>query len=261
MEFISSRENKNIKLYQKLSSNKKARMENGLFVLEGLRLCIEALEENAELYCMYITTSARERYSEAVDLLIKKNNEKIFIITDELGGKLADTKDTQGVFAIVAALDKSKFNCTICNSGKYIALNNLQDPGNVGTILRTADALGITGIILCNCCDIYNPKVIRSSMGSIFRLNIIEDEISAVITTAHNAGLTSFAAVIDEDAISLKECNFNNGALVVIGNEGNGLPLEIVNMCQKKVTIKMSTNANSLNAAMATGIIMWEMLR
>ncbi|MEG0614883.1 MAG: RNA methyltransferase [Oscillospiraceae bacterium] len=259
---ITSRENTNIKLYQKLLSSKKYRKEYGLFVLEGLRICLDALKENAELYCVLATKTALAKYSEALDLLKKSFPEKFFEITDELGDRLSDTVGTQGVFAICKTLDKSDFNDKISSGGKFIVLNNVQDPGNVGTIIRTADAVGISGIIMCNSCDIYNPKVTRSTMGSIFRVPIFENyEIIDVLEIFKQNKIPTFAAVIDADAASLIDCNFGENSAVIIGNEGNGLPEEIVQNCDKKLTIKMRGNVNSLNAAMATGIIMWEMLR
>lgn len=262
MDIISSKDNSNIKLYLKLLSNKKYRQEFGLFVLEGTRLCLDAVKENAELHCVFVTKTAQEKYSEALDLLNEKVGEKLFLISDELGERLSDTNGTQGIFAICNILDKKKLNVTICSNGKYIVLNNLQDPGNVGTIIRTADSIGISAVILCDCCDIYNPKVIRSTMGSLFRLTILDNcNFSDVLTELKTKGLVTYAAVIDTDAIPLTDCDFSGGAAVVIGNEGNGLPPETADLCDKKLTIKMQGNVNSLNAAMATGIIMWEMLR
>ena len=262
MDIISSKDNANIKLYQKLSANKKFRKEYGMFVLEGIRLCLDAVKENAELHCIFITKTAHAKYSEALDLLKERADDKLFVISDELGEKLSDTGGTQGVFAICKMLDKRNLSSTICSNGKYIILNNLQDPGNVGAIIRTADAVGISAVILCDSCDIYNPKVTRSTMGSLFRLPIFDNcDINDVFEEFNEKKIPTYAAVIDTDAKSLTDLDFSEGAAVIVGNEGNGLPQEISNMCTEKLTIKMHGNVNSLNAAMATGIIMWEMLR
>ena len=130
-------------------------------------------------------------------------------------------------------------------------------------IIRTADAVSINGVFLTDdCCDIYNPKVIRSTMGSLFRMNLWTDcNFTNILNTLKEKSVYSYAAVIDSDALSLTECDFSSGAVVVIGNEGNGLPDDVISLCDKKLTIKMQGNINSLNAAMASGIIMWEMLR
>lgn len=261
---ITSKDNVNIKLYQKLVSNKKTRNERNMFVLEGLRICLDAVKENLELYCVFITELAIEKYSEALNFLVENiSSEKIFYISNELGDKLSDTKSSQGIFAIMNKLDKNLNADTIISNGKYIVLNNLQDPGNIGTILRTADAVGIDGVIITNdCCDIYNPKVIRSTMGSLFRIKLWDEcQIDEVLNAFVEKEITTFAAVIDKNATSLVECDFSKGSAVIIGNEGNGLPINISNKCDKKLTIKMNGNINSLNAAMATGIIMWEMTK
>ena len=151
----------------------------------------------------------------------------------------------------------------IDSNGKYLILNNLQDPGNLGTLLRTADAVGISGVILSNnCCDIYNPKVLRSAMGSIFRVKVyVENDFSKVIDMLKSKQLKTSAAVVDKDAVSIIDADFSKGSAVVIGNEGNGLSNDDAMLCDERVTIKMHGNINSLNAAMAGGIILWEMKR
>lgn len=261
---ITSKDNSSVKLYSKLLSSKKARNEHNMFTLEGIKILCDAINENLELHCVFITESASEKYSEALNLLKNKVSEKkIYYITEEISLKLSDTTTPQGVYAIVKKLDKCNYTDKILTNGKYIVLNNLQDPGNIGTIIRTADAVGINGIFLTDdCCDIYNPKLIRSTMGSLFRMNIwSEVSIDEVLEYFKEQNIKTFAAVIDTDAISLTDCDFSKGCAVVIGNEGNGLPKEITNKCDNKLTIKMQGNINSLNAAMATGIIMWEMLK
>ena len=129
----------------------------------------------------------------------------------------------------------------------------------MGTMLRTADACGIDAIITCNCCDVYNPKTVRSAMGSLMRVNIIDDDIGNAVLNLKNAGIAVYAAVIDSSAVSLTECDFSKGGAVMIGNEGNGLPSEHSALADVPLTIKMHGTINSLNAAMAAGIIMWEL--
>lgn len=261
---ISSRENANVKLFQKLVSSKKARNEHNMFPLEGLRLIEDAILENLELHFIFVAEKSAEKYSEALDLLEKSGyDDKIFTITHDVEQKICDTVTPQGIYAVCKKLDKFFYADKILSDGKYIILNNIQDPGNIGTIIRTADALGIDGVILTGgCCDIYNPKVVRSTMGSMFRMNILEcDEISTVLSAFDEKKITTFAAIIDTDAMSLTECDFTVGCGVVIGNEGNGLEQQVINLCKTRMTIKMNGNINSINAAMAAGIIMWEMLR
>ena len=139
-------------------------------------------------------------------------------------------------------------------------LFGLQDPGNAGMIIRTADALGIDGIILSGSCDLYSPKVIRSTMGSIFRTNImIENDAERLFSLLSSNGIKTSAAVIDKDAYDVTECSFEGRHAVFIGNEGNGLPAETARRCDSRITIPMHGSINSLNAAMAAGILMWEL--
>lgn len=262
MNFISSRENPNIKLCQKLLSSKKYRKEYGMFVLEGARLCLDAAGEGVPFEFVLVSSGAFEKNPDEFKILEKSSGGRIFEISPDLAQKLSDTGSTQGIFAVCKTLDKKDITSTICNNGKFIVLDNLQDPGNVGTIIRTADAVGISAVLLCGSCEIYNPKTIRSTMGSLFRVPFIENcDLREVLDEFKKKGIISYAAVVDFDAVSLTECDFSGGCAVVIGNEGRGLPDEDAGMCDKKLTIKMKGSIDSLNAAMAAGIIMWEMTR
>lgn len=259
---ITSKDNSNVKKYIKLSTSKKERQQSNMFVVEGLRIVEDAAKEGWQIESLFISDSAAVRYSDDIEKIYKsEKSEIIFEISDIVADKMSDTKTTQGVFAIVRKLDKVFSVDKIISNGRYIILNNLQDPGNIGTIIRTADAVGIDGIIMSDdCCELYNSKLVRSTMGSIFRIKCFDMcNIDSVLKAMENLNIRTYAAVIDTDAVSLTECDFSNGAAVVIGNEGNGLPVELAEKCTNKLTIKMQGNINSLNAAMATGIIMWEM--
>ncbi len=259
---ITSKDNPTIKLFSKLKEQKKARLGLGLFVIEGIRICTDALIEDVKVSNVLYTQSAYEKYGETIDLLAAKSANGYLCISDDISLKLSDTKSPQGVFCILETLDKNSSNGKIDKIGKYLVLNNLQDPGNVGTILRVADAVGLKGVFLCNCCDIYNPKTVRSTMGSLFRMSICTTlEYNEVLNLFAEANIPTYASVIDQDALNLRSVEFNESCAVVIGNEGNGLSLEDANACNYKLTIKMQGNINSLNAAAAAGIIMWEMTK
>ena len=260
--FISSADNEKIKLYKRLSADKKLRRKEQLFTVEGARLTADAAAEAIELHCVFFTENALKKYSEALELLFSKYNKKTFsMISDELAASLSDTQMSQGIFAIcrMPKSDNAAQYAKMKSGGKYIILDNIQDPGNMGTMLRTADACGIDAIITCNCCDVYNPKTVRSAMGSLMRVNIIDDDIYNAVLNLKNAGIAIYAAVIDSSAVSLTECDFSMGGAVMIGNEGNGLPREHSTLADVPLTIKMHGTINSLNAAMAAGIIMWEL--
>lgn len=259
MEIITSRENPVLKLYRKLSDSKKERLKYKMFVLEGLRIVTDALNENSGLKHLILTQQAFEKYQSEfsqADL----NNTRLIVISNELGNRIAQTEKTQGVFAVCSMPEKIPLQ--LDRNGKYLILLNVQDPGNMGMIIRTADALGIDGIIASECCDLYNPKVIRSTMGSIFRMKIFtEPDTDIIFSELSGKNIKSFASVIDSDALNINSVSFNGGCAVFIGNEGNGLPEEVSEKCTEKITIPMHGTINSLNAAMAAGIIMWELKR
>lgn len=258
MREITSVENPKIKLYKKLSESKKCRRENGLFTLEGTRLITDAAAENAGLRSVFITKAYFEKYGGASEFAA---DTEVFLIPDELGKRISSTDNAQGIFAVCRTLDKPPVSDIIKSGGRYVLLHNIQDPGNLGTIIRTADAVGADGVFLAECCDLYNPKTVRSTMGSLFRVNASETSFDEVFPLFGQRGIPTFAAVVDGNAVSLTDCDFSRGGAVLIGNEGNGLPREISEICDTRLTIKMRGNVNSLNAAAAAGIIMWELTK
>lgn len=255
-ELITSKDNPSIKLYRKLSDSKKARREYGLFVLEGARLCFDSSAVSM-IKLLIITESACEKYYDNLSVL----QNDFIVISNELGDKLSDTVNTQGVFAICRMPSKIDISDFVENEGKYIVLNSLQDPSNIGTIIRTSDALGINGVILCGCCDLYNPKVIRGTMGSVFRIKTLETNFYDIVSEFKLKKITSYATVVDKTAKSLTECDLSSGCAVVIGNEGNGLSREDIALCDDKFTIRMQGSIESFNAATAATIVLWEMSR
>ena len=252
-DVIVSKDNPLIKLYQKLASSKKERLLYGSFVLEGLRIVADAIAEEAIITQILITETAYWKYGEELPY----NSIRTVIISDGLGKKISQTETTQGVFAICRIPENAP---KLSKNGRYAVIHNLQDPGNVGTIIRTADALGIDGVLLCGSCDVFSPKVIRSTMGSVFRVKLlIENDVDRLFEMLTNSGITSFASVLDDKAIRVGRFKFQGGCAVFIGNEGNGLPHEISERCDRKITVPMNGSTESLNAAIAAGILMWEM--
>ena len=172
---------------------------------------------------------------------------------------ISDTVTPQGVVCTVA-MKQNNFEYE--KGKKYIALDTVQNPDNLGAISRTAEAFGIDGMVICGGCDIYNPKALRASMGALFRLPVkvcqgLENEIEA----CRKLGIGSFATVPDRDARDITKTDFSKGALCIIGNEGNGVSKEIISLCDERITIKMSGRAESLNAAAAASITMWELVK
>lgn len=258
MEKITAKDNEKIKRYVKLLSSKKARDEQGVFVIEGVKLLLEAVRSETQIEQIFVTEKFLPRFEE---LALENVSADVFLVSEAVEGKIASSLSPQGVYAVCKKLDKPLNLDKIDNNGCFIALWDLQDPGNVGTIFRVADAMGISGVILSEkCCDVYNLKTLRSAMGSLFRMPFLITDLEKFIV--ENKGkLASYSAVVDKDATPVTKIDFNKSSLVVIGNEGNGLSKEQADLCDKKITIPMKGSAESLNAAMAATVIIWEMAK
>ena len=258
MDKITSRNNELIKSTKKLFTSRKARMQECKFVLEGARLCFDVFNSVYKVNTFFITESAAEKYKKQFEDMLKIADSAYFI-SEDVADKLGETESTQGVFC-VCEIPKARYRIT--TGKKYIALDSLQDPSNLGAIIRTAEALGIDGAICFNCCDIYNPKALRASMGSILRLPVILcDNLVEDIETAKADGFSVYATVPAKDARDITQIDFPKSSISIIGNEGNGISEEVKAAATELVTINMLGRAESLNASMAGAITMWEMLR
>ncbi|MEG2813197.1 MAG: RNA methyltransferase [Oscillospiraceae bacterium] len=265
MEQITSKDNKFIKEYTKLSTSKSERKQQQKFVVEGKKLIDEAFSSGIKIEMVFVTEAFIQKSE------LKKNtpfleklfqNTTCFLISTAIENKIAMTKTPEGIFAICDIMENNLTLENIKKNGHYIMLVDLQDNGNVGTIIRAAEAIGIDGVILTSCtCDIFSQKLIRASMGSSFRVKtlIVQDELLFLKQLAEN-GVKTYASVIDSDANNIKEVSFSNPSVLLIGNEGNGISKQISQSCDEKVTIKMQGKTESLNAAMASCILMWEMI-
>lgn len=255
---IESRSNEKIKTALKLSESSRFRREKGEFFLEGMRLCSDAAESGTELRQLFFTEKARLKNPEKVDWLISCSD-SAYLISEEIAAKIADTQSNQGVFAVCGMRDRA--DCKLHKVGRYIALENIQDPANLGAIIRTAEALGIDAAIISRCCDCYNPKAQRAAMGSLLRLPMIFCEnLPIFLTECKTSGIRVFASTPDENATPVTSVRLNGAAIVVIGNEGNGVSPETMAVCEK-LTVPMKGRAESLNASMAAAILMWEMMK
>lgn len=255
---LTSRENPLIKDIAKLLSDAKARRKTGRFVIEGARLCEDAARSDVTILAALATPSAAERYAvqwEAVALKAAA----VYSLSEALSKQLSDTGSPQGVFALCAMRENAPL--AVDERGVYLALEDMQDPGNLGTVIRTAEALGARGLLLSGgCCDIYNPKVLRASMGGVFRLPISICSAFCEELATLSKRMPVLACVVDSEARAVTEAP-KTGAVAVIGNEGNGLTRAAIAACSDRVTIPMTGRAESLNASMAAGILLWELCR
>lgn len=255
---ITAKNNPKIKEVKALLTSSKDRKNSGLFVLEGVRLCCDAVKSGCEIVSVFCTEICAEKYADSINEL-KSASSDFYFVSEDVLKNISDTVTPQGVVCTV----KMRSNDFEYESGRrYIALDTIQNPDNLGAISRTAEAFGIDGMVICGGCDIYNPKALRASMGALFRLPVkvcknLKDEIAL----CKKVDISSFATVPDRDAQDITKTDFGKGALCVIGNEGNGVSKEIIDACDKKITIKMQGRAESLNAAAAASITMWELVK
>lgn len=256
IKVITSKDNPLIKLVCSLQNKTSARKKEGLFVLEGLRICDDACENSIWFDKLIISKTAKEKYREELEKFYK-NTDEIFEIPDSLFLKISDTSSPQGVIAVVKIPSLSP---KILKNGRYIALENLNDPSNLGAISRTAEALGVSGIILSSdSVDPYAPKSLRASMGTLLRMPVII--LNDFVNDINVSGLTTYACVVDSGATPITDVNFADGSILLIGNEANGLTNDAKNMADKQITIPMRGKAESFNAATAAAISMWEMMK
>lgn len=257
--FISSKTNKNIKYAKKLLAMPKFRKQEGKFIIEGTRLCEEALKNSVEISVTFYTQKLKERFPELINDMISKSDEH-FVISEELAKFISDTDTPQGVFCICKKISENRKDFK--NVDKCVLLENIQNPSNLGSIFRSCDALGVkTVVVSSGCADLYSPKVLRGSMGAAFRLDLIEtDDMVAFINNLKNCGFEVYATVPNNNALKLGNINFKNKPAIVFGNEGNGLAENTIEACNFKMTIPMNELSESLNVSVAAGISVWEMV-
>ena len=249
---ISSKNNGKIKSVRKILTSARERRSSGTFAVEGIRIVKEAPPETVEQ--LFISESLFSAGTFPVD---QYNN--VEIISDEVYRSLSDTVTPQGVLAIVRqpsyALDLSLYE----EGCRMVILDGIQDPGNLGTIIRTSEAAGVDMVIMSeDCADIYNPKVIRSTMGSIFRVPFIVDDLVSVLEDLKAGGVAVYGAAL-EDAENLQDVSFEAKSAIVIGNEGNGISKGVLNSVNRKVRIPMEGQVEPLNAAVSTALILYKM--
>lgn len=245
---ITSKDNEIIKNIKKLKE-KKYRLDS--YIVEGIKMVKEAINENQKIALIAI----REDFK--IDFDTK--NTKIVTISNKIFNDISDVKTPQGILAVIK---KNQNNQIETNQEYILALDSLQDPGNMGTIIRTADSANINQIIINKTTvDPYSPKVIRSTMGAIYRTNIIEvEDLKTTLKEMKSKGFQIITTDLKATQ-SIYDINYNNKTVVVIGNEANGVSQEILQIADKKVIIPMLGKTESLNASIAASIMIYEYVR
>ena len=224
---ITSKDNQAVRRAMRLMTSARERRKAGLIICEGARLCRDAADSGVEVEELLCTQSALRKYSDYLDKLMEKAHEA-YEISDDIAKKISDTENTQGVFIVAKSPAVENNLINLKNTGQYVLLENLQDPSNVGAVFRT----------------IYYTVDAPADMAAAAERN-----------------MRPMAAVPRDDAADVTGIRFFRGAIMCIGNEGNGLSEALIGACPEKVTIPMNGRAESLNAATAAAILMWEMMR
>lgn len=256
MERIESKNNNFLKEVKKLKE-KKHRIKEGLFLVEGLRFAVEAINSDFIVESLIINDNFLDRFYDTEIEEEKLKGTRVVNLSNELFKGLCDTENPQGILAVV----RNKEVSIKKENGFYVLADRIQDPGNMGTIIRTAHAAGALGVILTKgTVDIYNEKTLRSTMGSIFKVPIIEDNNLEIVHNLKSEGFKLVTSTLDTDK-NFFEVDLKQNVIISVGNEGNGISDELRSLSDIGVKIPMPGNAESLNAAVAASIMIYEVVR
>lgn len=271
MKKITSRNNPETILAASLQS-KKGRDETGLFIAEGEKLFRESAkpENRSKIDRIYLLEDVCERYIPLVSDLLGRDfvdSDRIFAFSESAFSKITSEKSPQGIITVLKSIDFSKNYIKIekkdfasFEGKRIVALSGVRDPGNLGAVVRSAVAFGFTEIVLSSdCVEITNPKTVRAAMGAIFSIGFrTVSDFGSFVSSARDAGRRVFAAELREGAKPLSEIGIKSDDVIVIGNEGHGIPTEISSLCDASVYIPISPASESLNAAVAASLFLWE---
>ena len=257
MEEIRSRTNPKIKEASALLRPAE-RQRTGLILLEGARLCADAAGSGASIERCFYTAGAMEKYPDAVGS-VRAAAKEAYPIAETVAERLSDTVGTQGVFCVCRRPAAPR---APDGRGFYVMTERLQDPENLGAIARSAEAFGAAGLLVAGGCDPFSPKALRASMGALLRLPVLRVERAPdEVALLRGLGYAVYAAVLSDRAFDLRTVRRGGPAVCVIGNEGAGVSPETAAACSAQVIIPMGGGAESLNAACAASVILWEFLK
>lgn len=258
MQKVASKENELVKHIKKLK-DKKYRDMNNEYVIEGIKLVAEAIEEKVSIKQIILCDDCERNAVIPKDLMYEIAKYECIYVTEKIFKYLSEVQTPQGILAIIEKNNKDR---EIDYTQEIIvALDDIQDPGNLGTILRTVDSIGLTQILVSNgTADVYNSKVVRSTMGAIFRVKIIEcaDLKQTLKEIKKHKYKITVSSLQTENTIY--DISYNK-KVIIIGNEANGVEKEIQELADEKIKIPMIGKTESLNASVATGIILYEYIR
>ncbi len=274
-ETLTSRQNPTVKKISALS-DKKERRRDGLFRFDGIKLFGEAIDCRLNIRYVVVSERALPSVIDAVELAVERgaiSGDSIILVSEGVFSKLSEERSPEGIITVAEFIGERHRTLDASECKRYIAgvderlliAESLRDPGNLGTVIRSCAALGIDRLIISDdCADLYSPKTIRGAMGGIFRLNIDivpQSAMSSTILSLRASGRRVFAATLHKDAEIIGELELRRGDCFVIGNEGHGLTDATVSACDACALIPMRAGSESLNAAAAASICIWETVR
>lgn len=249
--YISSRSNPLVVLAASLKQ-KKYREEHGLYICEGRKLCAEAVGKTVVKYSLLCESKLSEDNKRIAEL----SRAPIYVLSESAFSKVSDDVSSDGILFIN---EISSDTAIVSADDKVIFLDSVRDPGNLGTIIRSSVAFGFDKVIAYDCADVYNPKVVRASMGALFNVGVIKSDNAEVsIAELKEQGRKIYSATLHEEAVSLTEIVKKPSDVFVIGNEGHGISDSVIALSDKCVIIPISELSESLNASIAASVIMWE---
>lgn len=252
MKRIASVQNPNVKEWKKLQT-KKGRTRSGKFLIEGPHLVEEAMKSGVEIDEWIVQEGVIHPIEKEAD------DRSLFVVTSGVMKEIAGTEHPQGLVCVCRKFTPSSFTET--PAGKYLLIDGVQDPGNVGTIIRTADAAGMTAVILGKgSVDPFNDKVLRASQGSLFHLPVIEGDLHEWITDLKNQGVPVFGTSVDGGK-HYAEAEVQGNFALIVGNEGSGVDPELLESTDENLCIPIRGKAESLNVSVAAGILMFGLQR
>ncbi|HEY4399283.1 MAG TPA: RNA methyltransferase [Lactobacillaceae bacterium] len=253
MERILSNQNAKVKAWAKLAT-KKGRKDSKTYLLDGWHLVEEAIKAGAKFRGIMATTEQLEAHLADVP-----HGVPAFEISEEVAKHIAGTNTPQGIFAEISLPEKT-FDPSYVHDGAWLLLDNIQDPGNVGTLIRTADAAGFKGVVLGEgSADVFGPKVVRAMQGSQFHLEVLNGDLTQWVDALATNGLPVYGSQLDENAKPFQEVEAARAFAVILGNEGAGMSAELAEKTTANLYIPVIGQAESLNVAVAGGILMYHL--
>lgn len=255
---ISSKSNEKLKSLMELTGSKKARDSKGLVLIDGGKLCMDAVNTGHSLLELWITETAAEKYNDEFSFLSSSAKET-FIVKDFAAERISQLKSPQGIWGIFECPGWSETE-SFRGFRRVLGICGVQNPENAGAMIRTAAALGFDGAILSeDCSDIWSPRAIRA--GALSQMNIAVSKTSDFAYTVkqfNDMGFETYAAALKENAESVESAPKDGKIMLIIGNEGHGLPEEVIEECSRSIYLPMYNNVESLNANAAAAIMIWE---